>query len=118
MHHAASLEPAQLTGDGVVEVHRVAVAADRRVRRHVVLREPPALAQRVADAQHRRRRRRGRRGGGGGADEGEDCPAAEAHRGGADGEFGVKSEEADSWDPVASQRFLSPVIPVVYNPVM
>jgi hypothetical protein len=86
VHHAASLEPAQLPGDGVVEVHRVAVTADRRVRRHVVPREQPALAQRVADAQHRRRRRRGRRGGGGGADEGKDCPAAEAHRGAADWE--------------------------------
>jgi len=107
VHDAASLEPAQVTGGGIVEVHRVAVAADRRVRRHVVLREAPALAERAPDAQRRRRRwRRGRRAGG--ADEGEDCPAAEAHRGGVDWEIGdglaqmclfVVNRVAEPWTP-------------------
>jgi hypothetical protein len=42
--------------DGVVQVHRVPVAAHRRVRRHVVLREPPPVrAHRVAHLQRRRR---------------------------------------------------------------
>jgi hypothetical protein len=67
--HAAALEPARLARGAVVEVHRVAVAAHRRVCRHVRLREAPPLPQRVADPKHRRRTRGGGRGG---ADQRED----------------------------------------------
>jgi hypothetical protein len=125
VHHAASLEPAQLAGNGVVEVHRVAVAADRRVRRHIVFREAPALAQRVAYAQHRRRRRHGRRGGGGGADEGKDCPAAEAHRGcggvdqcrSQDLECGYSKLLGLVWKPQFSKGFLFSQGKLVYFPL-
>lgn len=62
VHDAATAEPSHLAGEGVVEVHRVAVAAHRGVRFHLPIREAPPLAQRVADLEDEGgRRRRGRR---------------------------------------------------------
>ena len=54
VHHAVALEPAHPARESVVQVDGVAVAAHPRVRRHVILCEPPpARTQRVARLQSR-----------------------------------------------------------------